>query len=67
MMIEPGINKLMKNVDSRYTLVMMVAKRARELAEENSTPLVNIKTDKTVTIAANEIAEGLVVVSHEKS
>lgn len=30
-MIEPGIEKLMERVDSRYTLVILAAKRAREI------------------------------------
>ena len=32
MMIEPSINELDKLVDSRYSLVCAVAKRAREIA-----------------------------------
>lgn len=30
-MIEPPIEKLMENVDSRYTLVILAAKRARQI------------------------------------
>ena len=30
-MIEPKIDDLMKHVDSRYTLVILAAKRAREI------------------------------------
>ena len=35
MIIEPNVNVLMKkeNMDSRYTLVVAAAKRARELAK----------------------------------
>ncbi len=65
MMIKPGISELMKNLDSRYSLAMIVAKRARDLAVDTNEPLVDMKTDKTVTVAVNEVAQGLVdVVSH---
>ncbi len=59
-MIKPGISELMKDMDSRYTLAMIVAKRARELSLDTTTPLVKIKSDKPVTIAVNEVAQGLI-------
>ena len=59
-MIKPGISELMENMDSRYTLTMIVAKRARELALDTTTPLVKVKSDKSVTIAVNEVAAGLI-------
>ena len=58
MMIKHGISKLMKEMDSRYTLTMIVAKRARELALDTTTPLVNTKSDKPVTVAVDEVAAG---------
>ncbi len=60
MMIKPGISELMKDMDSRYTLAMVVAKRARELSLDTTTPLVKVKSDKPVTIAVNEVAEGMI-------
>jgi len=60
MMIKPGISELMKDMDSRYTLAMIVAKRARELALDTTTPLVKVKSDKPVTIAVNEVAQGMI-------
>ncbi len=62
MMIKPGISELMKDMDSRYTLAMVVAKRARELALDTTTPLVKVKSDKPVTIAVNEVAQGMIEV-----
>ncbi|MBE7062426.1 MAG: DNA-directed RNA polymerase subunit omega [Clostridia bacterium] len=59
-MIKPGISELMKDMDSRYTLAMVVAKRARELSLDTTTPLVKVKSDKPVTIAVNEVAEGMI-------
>ena len=56
MIIEPNVAKLMStpNIDSRYTLVVATAKRARELAAEDA------KLDKTVPMAVKDIAKGLV-------
>lgn len=45
--------------ESRYTLVMVAARRARQLVE-GSTPRVDSKANKPVTIALDEIAEGKV-------
>ena len=50
-MLYPEISKLMEGLDSRYSLVIVTAKRARQLAA-NST------NDKTVSHAINEIANG---------
>lgn len=59
MMIKPGITQLSRYVDSRYTLVTMVAKRARMVSEEqNHAEVYNPKADKPVTVAVNEIAKG---------
>lgn len=62
MMIKPGITELSKCVDSRYTLVIMAAKRARMLGGESNEDSIEIdyshEKDKPVSIAANEIAEG---------
>ncbi|MGE4283331.1 MAG: DNA-directed RNA polymerase subunit omega [Clostridia bacterium] len=58
-MIYPSINKLMENVDSRYTLVVETAKRARDIAQ-GAPSLVKCNSDKPVTVAVNEIAEGKV-------
>ncbi|MBC7765195.1 MAG: DNA-directed RNA polymerase subunit omega [Hyphomonadaceae bacterium] len=56
-MLYPSINKLMKKVDSRYTLVVMTAKRARQLAAGEE-QLVRDYSEKYVSIAVKEINEG---------
>lgn len=58
MIIEPNVNELMKkeNMDSRYTLVVAAAKRARELAKEDP------DLDKTVRQAVLDIADNKVKV-----
>lgn len=60
MMNKPSLDELMTRVDSRYTLVVAAAKRARALIEDE------IKTNqplygKPVTLALEEIADGEIV------
>lgn len=64
-MIYPSLSKLMENVDSRYTLVVATAKRARQLVD-NSQKLVNTKSNKPVTVATHEIAEGMITYQRTK-
>ena len=59
MMIKPGINALSSCADSRYTLVIMAAKRARIIAEYGNC-LVPCDVDKPVSMAVAEIAAGKV-------
>lgn len=58
-MINPSIVDLLKKVDSRYTLITVTSKRARQLVEGEE-PLVKIDSTKPVTIAINEIDRGLI-------
>ncbi len=55
-MLNPSVNDLLKKVDSRYTLVVATSKRAREIIE-GSEKLIDIASNKPVTIATNEIAQ----------
>ncbi|MBP1743921.1 MAG: DNA-directed polymerase subunit omega [Firmicutes bacterium] len=57
-MINPSIVDLLKKVNSRYTLVTMTAKRARQLIDGQE-PLESIDSNKPVTIAINEINDDL--------
>jgi DNA-directed RNA polymerase subunit omega len=59
-MIFPAIADLVEKIGSRYGLVIVTAKRARELSEGKD-PLVDPGKDKNVAIAVNEIAAGKVV------
>lgn len=56
-MLYPSINELLKSVDSRYTLVLLVSKRARQLVD-GAEPFVNPTSSKPVSIALQEVAEG---------
>jgi DNA-directed RNA polymerase subunit omega len=55
-MLNPPINKLLEKVDSRYTLVVTAAKRAREIID-GAEKLIEVDSTKPVTIAIHEIAE----------
>lgn len=56
---QPPIEVLREKVDSRYTLVVAAAKRARQLVNQ-APPLVNPSGKKPVSIALEEIAQDLV-------
>ena len=57
MLIKPTIESLMTKVDSKYTLVTLAAKRARQLTDGDE-PLVDVDTTKVVSIAMEEIDQG---------
>ena len=63
-MLYPSMKTLLKGIGNRYLLVNVVARRAREIAEEaeeQGEPL----NDKPVTLAIEEIADGeLTIVKH---
>lgn len=56
-MLYPPVADLLKNVQSRYLLVNLVASRARQIASE-AAELEEELTDKPVTIAIHEVADG---------
>jgi len=55
MMIHPSVDRLLRRVDSKYTLVIASAKRARELMLQKK-PVI----DKPVTTALEEIDKGII-------
>lgn len=56
-MLYPPVADLLKNVDSRYLLVNVVAQRARTIAEE-AEALQEDLAEKPVTLAIKEVADG---------
>ncbi|MDR3270913.1 MAG: DNA-directed RNA polymerase subunit omega [Peptococcaceae bacterium] len=54
-MKQPSLDELMANVDSKYSLVVAAAKRARSLMENTDEEAT--KGEKPVSIALREIAE----------
>lgn len=62
MMLYPAMSNLLTHVPSRYMLVNVVAQRARQIAqtaEDEGYPL----SEKPVTLAIHEVAQGLVSVA----
>lgn len=53
------IEDCLENLDSRYDLVLLATKRARQIAM-GSDPLVEEDNDKPTVIALREIASGLI-------
>ena len=60
MIEKPTVTELLEKAENRYELVIMTAKRARQLAN-GAEPLTAANEENKVTIAANEIFEGKVV------
>ena len=59
MLVKPTVLELLTKVDNRFQLVVVTAKRARQLAAE-STKLTRKEEPSPVSLAADEIAEGKV-------
>ena len=62
MMVKPPLKKLESQVDSKYTLVILAAKRAREL----TIPGVN-SAEKEVSAALKEIANDTITYERTKN
>ena len=62
MMLYPAMNKLTANVPNRDLLVNVVARRARQIAQEaeDNGEKMNVKP---VTLAINEVADGQISVA----
>jgi DNA-directed RNA polymerase subunit omega len=69
--IHPRIDELLDNVDSRYALVIVAAKRARQINnyhqqlgegtfEDFPPPLVESRSKNYLTMALEEVSEGLI-------
>ncbi|MEN6313088.1 MAG: DNA-directed RNA polymerase subunit omega [Clostridiaceae bacterium] len=65
-MIYPQISSLLQKIDSRYTLVVATAKRARQLIG-GAHKLTKCVSEKPVTIAINEINEDKITYVRTKS
>ena len=76
-MIHPRIDELMKQVDSRYSLVIVAAKRARQINnyhhqlgegtfDDNPPPLVESRSKNYLTMAMEEVAGGLLKYDYPK-
>jgi DNA-directed RNA polymerase subunit omega len=74
-MMYPRIDDLLDQVDSRYALVIVAAKRARQINnyhhqlgegtfEDFPPPLVESRSKNYLTMALEEVAEGMVAYSY---
>lgn len=59
MLLYPSVNTLNDKTDSRYSLVMLAAKRARDLVD-GKRAITEEESERPVSQAANEIAEDLI-------
>lgn len=69
-MIHPRVDELLENVDSRYALVIVAAKRARQINNyhhqlgegtfEEFPPLVESRSKNYLTMSLEEISRGLI-------
>jgi len=57
MLMNPPINVIRQKADSRYTLVILAAKRARDLID-GKPQLAETETNVPISVAAKEIVEG---------
>ena len=76
-MIHPRLDELLDNVDSRYALVIVAAKRARQINnyhqqlgegtfEDFPPPLVESRSKNYLTMALEEISEGMIKYEYPK-
>ena len=65
-MLYPSVNEIRKKADSRYTLVILAAKRARDIIDGKPI-LADVDIDRPVSIASHEIAEDLITYSRAEN
>ena len=61
-MLYPPMSELLKNIDSRYLLVNVVARRARQISIEAEQEGYALE-EKPVTLAIREVADGKLTTS----
>ena len=77
-MIHPRVDELLENVDSRYALVIVAAKRARQINnyhhqlgegtfDQFLPPLVESRSKNYLTMSLEEIQEGKIKYTYPKS
>ncbi|WP_284139900.1 MULTISPECIES: DNA-directed RNA polymerase subunit omega [unclassified Virgibacillus] len=66
MMLEPSIDALQDKIKSKYSLVTLSAKRARQIRELNNLMIETPKSHKFVGMALEEILAGKLVIEENK-
>ncbi|MGE6631347.1 DNA-directed RNA polymerase subunit omega [Bacillus sp. NPDC077027] len=64
-MLDPSIDSLMNKLDSKYTLVTVSARRAREMQINEDQQIENTKSYKYVGKALEEIDAGILTFERE--
>lgn len=54
------VEDCLDHVENRFALVMVAAKRSRQISVQGKQPLVDEDSDKATVIALREIADGLI-------
>jgi DNA-directed RNA polymerase subunit omega len=65
MLLYPSVNKLQEKTDSRYSLVILAAKRARDIIEGKPV-LTEEESERPVSQAAKEIAADLITYTRKE-
>ena len=63
-MLEPSVELMRQKADSKYTLAILAAKRARDIVD-GKPALLDMDTDKPVSLATQEIAEDLITYTRD--
>ncbi len=58
-MLYPSVDALQEKIESKYTLVTIASKRAREIQEEDNKLLQSYRAKKDVGKALEEVAAGV--------
>ena len=66
MLLYPSVNKLQEKTDSRYSLVILTAKRARDIIDGKPV-LTDEECERPVSQAAKEIADDLSTYTREEN
>ena len=65
-MLYPSINEIRKKADSKYTLVILAAKRARDIIDGKPVLVRGANIEKPVSVAAEEIVEDAISYTREE-
>ena len=65
-MLYPSVNEIRKKADSRYTVVILAAKRARDIIDGKPI-LTDAENDRPVSLAAHESPEDLITYKREEN
>ena len=66
-MLYPSIDKLLKVVDSKYSLAIVAAKRSKEMSinESYQLPLTKYRNQMNIGKALEEIYQGLIIINND--